>query len=156
MYSSPSNRLDTAKDLNWYLASDVLKYVYQLRNYILKTPGKLSPVYVPTLKPYDKHKLFQHRFPGGQYFICEGIGDWNYHLQRIQLLTSIVTNTNRILRGYEDINTIGEAETALLGGISQVIQAYESAESLIDQVTFEERYELTWSEQSPKPNHEGK
>lgn len=156
MYSSTSTRIHRAKDLNWYLASDVLKYVHELRNYILQTPGKLSPVYAPTLKPYDKLKLFQHRFPSDQYFICEGIGDWNHHLQRIQLLTSVVTNTNRILRGYEDINTVGEAETALLGGIAQVIQEYESVESLIDQAVFEDRYELTWIESSPKTNHEGK
>ncbi|KAI8341321.1 hypothetical protein BC941DRAFT_347068 [Chlamydoabsidia padenii] len=153
MYTSPSFRMEMAKQLNWYLASDVLKYVYQLRNYVLQTPGKLSQVYLPTLKPYDKTKLFLDRFPSDQHFICEGIGDWNDMIQRIQLLTSIITNTNRALRGYQGINTRGEAETALLGGIDDIIQAYESAQSFIDQETFEERYELTWEIPSPRPNN---
>ncbi|KAI8099176.1 uncharacterized protein BX664DRAFT_250967, partial [Halteromyces radiatus] len=141
-------RMQAAGQLRWYATEDILQYVYRLRNYLLETPGKLSPTFISThrLNPIDTTFLFDgdQRFPAQTAYICEAIGGWNDLLQRLQLLTSLAIHNNRLLRGYSSITTQGDAEMILLRVIDEIIQAFEAGEGFIDRDAFEERYELVW------------
>ncbi|KAI8099161.1 uncharacterized protein BX664DRAFT_345260 [Halteromyces radiatus] len=145
-------RMQAAGQLRWYATEDILQYVYRLRNYLIQSPGKLSPTFISThrLNPIDTSFLFDgdKRFPAQTVYICEAIGGWNDMFQRLRLLTSIIVHNNRLLRGYSNITTQGVAEMTLLRIIDEIIQAYEAAEGFIDRDAFEERYELEWQDQN--------
>ncbi|CAO3598303.1 unnamed protein product [Absidia cylindrospora] len=146
MYYITSIRFKAACELRWYSVTAVLKYVHELRDFILQGNSKLSSVYLPTLPFYVGSELFDlhKRFPENTYYICEGIGSWNFRMQRLQLLSSIATNANRLQRHYEGISTLGSTEVAILVDVDDILSAIEAADFLVDRIEFENRYQLTW------------
>ncbi|SAM02673.1 hypothetical protein [Absidia glauca] len=141
MYVDGSLRLDTAKHLRWYRVKDVLAYLHQVRAYLLHSDMFQLPSLRPAAPPVSNSAK---RFPSNTVYICEGIGEWNSRLQKMQHLTSVLVHPHRLSKGYHQSRSLGNAELLLLRLINASLLAYEAADSFVDRALFENRYSMVW------------
>ncbi|KAI9486518.1 MAG: hypothetical protein EXX96DRAFT_549360 [Benjaminiella poitrasii] len=159
--------IQAIETLRWYRVSEVIKYLHDLRTFVIDTPGKYSPTYLPQLyKIINSNKSEENeneenvdnntislnsfklpasktsRFANDTYWLCEAIGDWSLKLDILALTANVMINANRLERSYPDFTTAGDTEYHAIYLINEVLRLIEK--EAIDQRRFEEKYGLTW------------
>lgn len=86
------------------------------------------------------------RFPSHEAYICEAIGEWGLKLDRLELTSSIMVNTNRLERRYPRVDTVGELEYQGLKMIHELMQMVADRVDFVSRQQFEARYDLNWQE----------
>lgn len=145
--------------LYWYSVQDLVKYLHDLKRYIIRTPAKFSETHAPKLPEKAAPAKRHERFPGRGSYLCEGIGNWNVELNLLELSAYVMINQNRITRDYPSYKTPGEAEVYAITKINQLLQIihqnqvqedYHQAPITFGQQEFEEYYGLIWVDQDEK------
>ncbi|ORZ22155.1 hypothetical protein BCR42DRAFT_388367 [Absidia repens] len=154
MYIIPSPTMTVIGNLQWYLTSDILQYIHQLRNDVLN--GQQIPIQHLRVNSTSTTMIFSahQRFPEAKTYVCEGIGFWNKRLQLLQFYASKLTHQSHCSTNPPDTTSADDVEHLLFRIIDGSLQAYEDAEDFIDRQTFEDRYGLRWWTQPCQTNSE--
>jgi hypothetical protein len=152
MYNSNwEAKKDTITGLDLYRVDNVIKYMHDLREFILTTAGKLSDSRAPVLKP-DYMPSRDTRFPEDTMFLCEGYGEWSQYHHQLRLCVNVMLNRNRLERSYSNYSTSGQTEETALEIIGQIFGAIYDNSICMDRGTFEHHYCLEWYfPESPQP-----
>ncbi|KAI9488774.1 hypothetical protein BDB00DRAFT_877131 [Zychaea mexicana] len=147
MYSDWDAKTETiANRLNWYRVDDLIEFVHQICEFVIKSMGKMSDSYAPKLAVSRCPAQYNVRFPAEELYVCEGTGNWSFRINTLLLSLSLVLYPNKLQRKYIDINTPGDAEMTLLTAASEILFCIEQMHDLFDRGTFENRYAVQWNE----------
>ncbi|KAI9251895.1 hypothetical protein BDA99DRAFT_425746, partial [Phascolomyces articulosus] len=145
MYNNWDCKMDIITNhLRWYRTADLITFVHQVCEFVIRSIGRMSEAYAPNLIQSECPARPNVRFPQNDLYICEGVGGWSYRINTLLLALSIVLHPNKLHRGYPEVETPGDAEMALLASAADVIGSIERLQDIIDRNTFEQRYEIQW------------
>ena len=147
MYNNWDCKMDVITGhLRWYRTVDLITFVHEVCEFVLRTIGRLSEAYAPKLIHRLCPAQANVRFPHDQLYICEGVGGWSYRINTLLLSLSIVLHPNKLQRRYPEVDTLGDAEMALLASAAEVVGSIERLQDVIDRDSFEQRYEIHWTD----------
>lgn len=121
----------------WYRVNELMNYLQKLRSYFLEganLPNNLINHEIP-IAEYE-------RFPSDTSYMCEGIGEWNVHFDKLQLCLSILRRSKRLDESI--FETIGEVEMFALERINLLMRCIAQESNLLTRDKFEKMYGLEW------------
>lgn len=127
------------ESLMWYRTNNLIYYLHHLRHYIMDNEHSF-----PILLHYPIPATEYCRFPDDTSYMCEGIGDWNMHLDFILLCVNILKKVKCIEDSH--FKTFGEVEMVILEKINVLLQSVTQEDNLMTRARFEEMYKLVWVE----------
>ncbi|KAI9244925.1 hypothetical protein EDC94DRAFT_688272 [Helicostylum pulchrum] len=131
----------------WISIPELIKYLHDLRRYIICTPSKLSEAHVPKILETELVCTKSTRFPSDINYVCEGLGTWKITLDMLQLAANVMINKNKLERKYPIFQTAGEVEIFALEKINCLIYLIQQEHDVImNQLAFEKFYGLVWEE----------
>ncbi|CEP07636.1 hypothetical protein [Parasitella parasitica] len=139
--SSSAANLSTFK---WYSVESIIDYIQSLRqNVIYRLRQETSmPVLSCIEAPVSKTKRFQQG-----YFICDGVGNWEYNLNRLSLY---LVRLNRSPSCQLSASFETAIERDVLRTVHSMLGAIEKKVDMMDQFAFETRYGLVWEATAAK------
>ncbi|KAI9252449.1 hypothetical protein BY458DRAFT_358222 [Sporodiniella umbellata] len=148
MYVNWSSQSSFIACLKWYDINELIIYLQSVREFIIKTPGKLALSYLPTLNKKECPVDCDRRFPDGETWVCEGFGEWNTKYDMLCLALHVALYPNRLDRSYPHYKTQGETECYCIALINDLLCILASQEpgQMIKRFIFEQRFGLQWHE----------
>lgn len=141
-YKNWNKKAPLIPQVKWYTAKSVITYLHESRTQIINK--KYYAKYL-VLQSIDAPLERNTRFSESEAYVCEGIGDWNFFLDKLLLAQSIL-NKERKINEESIFRSIGEAEMYALDQINQLLQKLSCIEILVTQERFESMYGLEWIE----------
>ncbi|KAG2194537.1 hypothetical protein INT47_005741 [Mucor saturninus] len=123
----------------WYKTSNLIYYLHHLRHFIIKEEGSFLALHH---EPIPATEFV--RFPDDGSYMCEGIGDWNIHLDMILLCLNILLEVKPVEESC--FQNLIDVELKMLEKVNVLLQCTTQEHNLMTRQKFEAMYKLTWGE----------